>query len=377
MKKVGIMTFFRPINNGAVLQACATSRIVLPKLGYKAEIIDYRLERIETDRSMFGIDRVLRENGTLKKVRRVFADLIRLPVNYKQTKIFDSFIIKHLPVGSDVFYSEGDLKERCQGYDAYIVGSDLVWSPTMAEGVNPVYFLAFVDKSKLKIAYAPSVGTTDLTDKDIRDFRSLLSNLDAISVREKSSAIQLRNLTGYDMKAVLDPTLLTDCADWDEFYDSQKLVKDKYVFAFALEASQILVDTVNCLAKEADSIVIAYGRKNKLYRARKVIFLDGECGPSEFLNYIRNADTVVTNSFHGCAFSVVFRKEFYCIPHTTRGVRMVDLLKELNLEKRIIKNATNLPKDKIDYKKVEQKLSILRDDSLGFLKDSLGTLECR
>lgn len=375
MKKVGVLTFFRPINNGAVLQACATSKIVLPKLGYEAELIDYRLERIEIDRSLFGIKRILRECGFGRKIRRVIADVIRFPVNYRQKKLFDSFIDKFLPVGAKVFSSEADLKHECTNYDAYVVGSDLVWSPIMAEGVNPVYFLRFVDDSKLKIAYAPSVGTMNLSKKNIEDFKVLLPEMNAISVREKSTALQLEKLTGYDMKAVLDPTLLTDLEDWNEFYSSQKLVDDIYIFAFALEPSKILIDTVNYLAKEVNGTIVVYGRKNNAYKASKVIFTDGNCGPSEFLNYIKNAYKVVTNSFHGCAFSIIFHIDFYCIPHTTRGIRMVDLLNELNLDMRIVTDPHCLSKERIDYKFVEQIRNKLREDSLKYLRDALGMVD--
>lgn len=374
MKKVGILTFFRPINNGAVLQACAMSKIVLPKLGYTAELIDYRFERIEIDRSAFGIKRILREPKKIEKARRVIADIVRFPVNYRQIKIFDAFIHKNLPVSQNVYYTEEDLKQRCQEYDAYVVGSDLVWSPTMAGGVNPIYFLRFVNSNKLKVAYAPSVGTIDLSNKDIMDFKLLLSNFDTISVREESTAAQLRELTGYDVKTVLDPTLLTDSEDWNRFYSSKKVFKDEYIFAFALESSQVLIDTVNRLARETGAIVVAYGRKNKLYKARRVVFLDGKCGPAEFLNYVNNAFKVVTNSFHGCAFSIVFHKDFYCIPHTTRGIRMIDLLRSLNLDKRIITSAMGLPKEQIDYDSVEQKRKELKEKSILFLKNSLDSI---
>lgn len=371
MKKVGVLTFFRPINNGAVLQACALSKIVLPGLGYEGELIDYRLERIEVDRAIFGIKRIRREKGIFRKMRRVIADFVRFPINCSEKKLFDTFINRFLPVGSDAFFSSGDLKKKCQKYDAYIVGSDLVWSPTMTDGLDPVYFLTFVRNGKLKIAYAPSIGTTDLSEKNIKDFRRLLSKMDAVSVREVSSAIQLEKLTGYEVRNVLDPTLLTVADDWKEFYPQSKLEEDKYIFVFALESSPILVDTVNKLAKERNVQLIVYGRRNRLYKAKKVIFTDGKCGPSEFLNYIKNADKVVTNSFHGCAFSIIFHRDFYCIPHTTRGVRMVDLLNELDLSARIITDSGYLPKEKIDYDHVERKRSTLRVNSLNYLRSSL------
>lgn len=370
--KIGVLTFFRPLNNGAVLQACATTKIVLKKMGADAELIDFRLQRIETDRALFGKKRILRETDALRRIRRVLADVVRFPMNYRQRKLYDSFIKTHLQTSREIYYTQEDLTQKCQQYDAYLVGSDLVWSPLMAEGVNPVYFLNFVKGNKPKIAYAPSIGTTQLSEEEMEKYKAYLGFLDFVSLREKSSAEQLKSITGYPVEAVLDPTLLTEEKDWQPFYRQEAMVQEPYIFAFSLEQSDLLIDTVHNLAEKAGHRVVVFGRKNKKYKGKNVIFTDSACGPAEFLNLVKHAACVVTNSFHGCAFSVIFHKEFYCIPHSERGIRMIDLLNCLGIGNRIVTSADRLTAEKIDYTVVDEKKQKLSESSLEFLKKALG-----
>ncbi len=374
--KVGILTFFRPINNGAVLQACATNSIVLPKMGVDSELIDYRIRRIEVDRKLFGIVRIMNEPDLIKRIRRIFADVARLPANYTQRNLYDKFIKKYLRISDQVYLSHEELIQKCQGYDAYIVGSDLVWSPLMAEGVNPTYFLDFVKGNVPKIAYAPSIGTTNLSGREFKDYKKNLIHLDYVSVREKSAADQLGPLTEKAITTVLDPTLLTIDSEWDNFYSKTPLIQEDYIFAISLEKSDKLIETVNQLAYQNNCIVVAFGRKNNKYKGRRVIFTESSCGPSEFLNLIKNAACVVSNSYHGCAFSIVFHKDFYCIPHSTRGIRMIDLLNSLGLEDRIVCENSDIKADldnkrAINYILVERERNMLMDESYKYLQIAL------
>lgn len=374
--KVGILTFFRPINNGAVLQACAMNSIVLPKMGVDSELIDYRIRRIEVDRKLFGMVRIMNEPDLVKRIRRVFADFVRLPANHMQRSLYDKFIKKYLKTSNQVYFSHEELVEKCQEYDAYIVGSDLVWSPLMAEGVNPTYFLDFVKGDVPKIAYAPSIGATDLSGRELEEYKKNLIYLDHVSVREKSAADQLESLTEKTITTVLDPTLLTIDSEWDNFYSKTPLIQGDYIFAISLEKSDRLIETVNQLAYQNNCIVVAFGRKNNKYKGRRVIFTESLCGPSEFLNLIKYAACVVSNSYHGCAFSIVFHKDFYCIPHSTRGIRMIDLLNSLGLEERIFCENSNIKtefdnKRAIDYILVERERNILMDESYKYLQIAL------
>ena len=369
--KIGILTFFRPINYGAVLQACATSNIVLPKIGMKAELIDYRLPRIEIYRQPFSLSRISRYNGISAKVVNTIKDAIKIPVRSGQNRLFDDFINKYLYISNRTYHCYEELAEYCQEYDAYIVGSDLVWSPLMTDRLDPAYFLGFISEgsNKKRIAYAPSIGSTNLTDEQRSLFAEYLKYLDCISVREQTSANMLQELTDKRITVVLDPTLLTVESDWENYYNHAPKFSNDYIFAFTLEDSSAITDAVNELARQYNCEIVATGTK-KPYKAKKVTYLRHSSGPSDFLNIIKNARSVVTNSYHGCAFSLIFHKDFYCVPHSTRGVRMIDLMNSLNLMDRIANKGEFKIMTPICYDTVESKRISMAENSYNFLRDA-------
>jgi len=367
--KVGILTFFRPISIGAVLQACATNRIALQRIGIESELIDYRLPRIEFYRKCFNLKEVLVRTGLKAKLRGIASTVLLFPLKYKRKKHFDKFIAKYLITSKRVYKSLDQLKQECNDYDAYMVGSDLVWNPIMSDGVNPVYFLEFVNGQK-KIAYAPSIGSVDINKGDLKEIAKKAEGLDSISLREKTSVEQLQCYVNKNIHTVLDPTLLTYSDDWDDFYSDKPLYKEKYIFAFVLEQSDLLINTVNMLASQYNCPVVTSSEKNS-FKAKKVINVKYNLGPSEFLNTIKNAKVVVTNSFHGCAFSVIFHKDFYCIPHTTRGIRMIDMMKSFLIDDRIISNNEKPVSTEIDYQKVETIRKNALKQSMNYLSNAL------
>lgn len=369
--KVGILTFYRVINNGAILQACATNQIILKQMGIESELIDYRLPRIEFYRKPFSMKRAFCTKGFTGKLKAGIKEFIKYPSSIRRYQLYNDFMDKHLKTTAHEYYSLEDLKAVASYYDAFIVGSDLVWSPLMAEGVNPVYYLDFIDDTKVKrIAYAPSVGTLNITEEEKRLISEYLKKFDAISVREESSQHQLQELVDKKIYTVLDPTLLTHENDWEEFYNPDPIEKNKYVFAFKLEKSPLLVNTANQLAAENDAIIVSYGA-TRGFKAREVKDVSGEMGPAEFLNYIKNASHIVTNSYHGCAFSLIFHKDFYCIPHSTRGMRMVDLLNKLQIPERLIYTDDISGLRSIDYEKVEITRNKYIDSSYDYLSKAL------
>lgn len=368
--RIGVLTFFRPINYGAVLQAYATSNIVLKKMGMESELIDYRMPRIEIYRKPFSINRIARCSNFKEKVISTIKDAIMMPLRSRQNRLFDNFIEKYLNVSKKVYYTYEDLQKSCQDYDAFIVGSDLVWSPLMTDGLDPSFFLGFVDDSAniKRIAYAPSIGNTYLSDVQKDFFSKELKHLDSISVREQTSAKQLQELTDKPVSTVLDPTLLTVSGDWNGVCSENTFFPNDYIFAFTLENSPDITNAANQLARRYDCEIVASGTK-KPYKAKRVSYLRHyPCGPSEFLNILKNARSVVTNSYHGCAFSLIFHKDFYCVPHSTRGIRMIDLMKSLDLSDRIVSHDSFEIMPEICFDCVDNKRSVLAESSHNYLK---------
>ena len=369
--KVGILTFYRVINNGAALQACATNRIVLNKLGIESELIDYRLPRVEYYRKPFSIKRALQTKGIKGKVRACTKEFVKYPDNIRRFRLYNAFMKQHLKTSTHEYCSIEELKKDANNYNAFVVGSDLVWSPLMAEGVNPVYYLDFVEAPNVrKIAYAPSIGTLDISDEEKRQIAQYLKKFDAISIREESSRKQLQELTDKPVHTVLDPTLLTFEKDWDIFYDPKPIENEKYVFAFKLEKSPLLVKCANQLAVKENAIIVTYG-STAGFKAKKVKDVSGRIGPAEFLNYMKNASHVITNSYHGCAFSIIFHKDFYCVPHSTRGIRMVDLLHMFQIPERLIYTEDISHINNLDYEKLESVRKQFVDSSYDYLSKAL------
>lgn len=373
--KIGLLTFFRPINYGAVLQACALNSIVLPKLGGNCELIDYRLPRIEYYRKILNVNEIVQsQNGINRKLYLLLANIYLLPKKYSRIRKFDDFIQENLQVSPEKYYSFADLAEGCQQYDCYIVGSDLVWNPEMTGGVNPAYYFQFVNGKK-KISYAASIGTTNITESELTEIVNNIQSFDFISVRERQTALQLQSLSQKQIEHVLDPTLLTDKTDWESYTaKTMKYKKNTYIFAFMLEQSELLINAVNMKAKDEGLDIVTFGTR-KRFDSRNVIDISWG-GPDEFLEVMKNAKYVFTNSFHGCAFSLIFEKEFYCIPHTTRGVRMIDLMNGLDLSDHILSGENVFAvKNKINYSKVEPLLKHMKEQSMQFLRMSLGIEE--
>ncbi len=366
--KVGIVTFYRPINNGAVLQACATNRILSRKLNISSELLDYRAPRTERYRKSWSLQRILHRKGATTKCKGLVADVLYYTRRRKEQKLYDSFLEKHLHISNTVYRDFTDLRRAEEQYDAFLVGSDLVWNPQMTEGVNPIYFLEFAPNKK-KIAYAASVGMSEPPEELLKEIAAKAEKLDCISLREKTTAMQLQPYVKKKVHAVLDPTLLTDGEDWASFYDAKPLCDRKYIFAFCLEKSDLLVKQVNLLAKTYGYEIITSTRKDG-FAADRVTSVRFQMGPSEFLNYVRHAQIVVTNSFHGCAFSVLFHKDLYCIPHTTRGVRMTELMMNLEMPERIIQETPRLC-EKVDYEQVEKIRASMMQDSMTYLVNAL------
>lgn len=366
--KVGIITFFRPINTGAVLQACATNRIISDKLGIISELLDYRLPRTEYYRRCFNMDMILRQKSTMLKLRRLAGSILFYPNRRNENKLYDEFIRKYLRVSDTAYSGIEALKDAEDSYDAFITGSDLVWSPLMTEGVNPVYFLEFAPGKK-RISYAASIGENDLSDALLKQIAGKADKLDYISLRESTTAQQLQKYVSKKVYTVLDPTLLTHMEDWEKFYACEPICKEKYIFAYCLEDSDIFIRQVNFLSETYGYKVIT-NTSLRGYSGQNIKSAKFKIGPSEFLNYVRYAQIVVTNSFHGCAFSIIFHKDFYCIPHSVRGIRMTDIMSSFKIDNRIIQNDIGIRKE-IDYAKLEDIRENMIAQSMDYLHSAL------
>ncbi len=367
-KKIGILTFHNAHNYGAVLQAYAL-KTKLNRMGYEASVLNYRNKYIaKTYRKVLHIDFWKRDilpsrwGKVLREVRDVFYGL---PEWQRQWKVFEDFITDKLLDGNRKQLSLEDVANS--DCDMYILGSDQIWSRELAHGMDPVYFGQFAPEKK-KISYAASVPNSSIPENEKPYFKQYLQSLSHISVREEKLAEILRELTGQEVETVIDPTLLLEKEDYEPLLYEKPLKEGNYVFAYFVVES----DALKACAKRAAELlgyelIELHYKKTPKIQGENIIL---DAGPSEFLTYIRDAKLVMTNSFHGTVFSILFGKKFYSV-YGENG-RIENLLGFMELTDRHIKDANGISLEKeIDYSQAEIRLAAYRKKSLEFLDDSL------
>ncbi len=363
---IAIITFHCSYNYGSALQAYAL-QTYLEKQGHKVQIIDYILS------DDFKQYKLIRPDRYLKKPKFLFADIYFLPKTLKRKRNFEEFQKSYLKLTDKKYYDNDDMSELNSRFDAFICGSDQIWNTGCTKYIIEPYFLSFVSDERLKISYAPSIAQIhdDVSEQEKNKLRELVNRLDYISVREKSTIPYISQITDKPVTDVLDPTLLLEQSDYNKILpDSSKAVKEKYIFFYTLQKNPEMTDYCRKLSEEKNLKVLYISKVNiKSFGNSENIY---GCSPQEFLYYIKNAEYIVTNSFHATVFSVVFEKKFMSFGTKKSFVRMLDLLNGLGLEKRLYseKKAEDIDEE-IDYKQVKKNKCRLTEHSEEFLNNSL------
>lgn len=363
-KKVGILTFHCTDNPGSVLQAYALQQAIRT-LGYECDILNYK-KLGWLDPTVNAFSKSLSKKLHIPESVARFIALETIRHEYKKYEDFRSEHLKIVPEKPMVHPSE--LMPFVQKYDKFIAGSDQIWNFRNPK-VDETFFLRFADDTQ-KIAYAASFGTDEVDAAHREKAAEWISHIPSISVREQKGKEIVKDLTGCDVPVVLDPSLLLTKEQWS---DIAKMPKRKdYILVYVRERRSELFDNVVFdLSKKTGLSVIELTP----YRSGKKIGKRVICpGPQEWLGYFLNASYVVTNSFHGMAFSLNFNKQFYSVLLHTEPTnsRITGILEQFSLNDRIITNDTDFSELKpIDYDRVNASLAVKRETSLGFLKNAL------
>lgn len=368
-KRAGLLTFHRARNIGTNLQAFALQEY-LNSLGVKAEFIDYRPKYIEQDFGVFIRPLYEQAKTSLVSLAKFWLKtIVKLPFNMKREYTFKQFRERYLSVSEEKFLTREEVLNSHLNYDYYFFGSDQIWNPDLTDGLDLTFFGDFVKGRGKKISYAASIGKNILTECELKKMVQAIEYLDVVGVREVSAANLLQNNTEKDIYVNIDPTLLIDSKAWRRFI-TKRIRNDKYVFVYALEKNMNLINAAKQIAKRKNLNVVFLDMKNYYGKRGRSYY---SAGPVEFLNLLYYADCVVTNSFHGTVFSMIFEKKFFSIPHKSRSTRVIDLLSELGLSDRVVfeysgKENIDSP---IDYKRVNELLSIKRKKSEKYFSDNL------
>lgn len=349
--KIDIITMHRVFNYGSVLQTYALSRY-LEEQGYEVEIIDYIPKRFRTKEVLFYVN----PSRNKSFVHKLFYIIVSLPGRLMHKKIFETFMNLNYNISKNKYYEIDDLRQNVPQADIYITGSDQVWNSGFENRVDEAYYLDFIPKGRKRIAYAASFGKSSLEEYEYEKIRELINKYDNISVRE-DSAIEILNTLGYKGGIhVLDPTLLLNRLEWEK-KASGKLTKQRYVLIYQLNSNQKILEYANKIAKKNGWKVAKFGWDYIKPKGVDINFAYKK--PEDFLSAIKNAEFIVTDSFHGTIFSLKFNKQFICVaPPKYRG-RLDSILRKVNLEERIIsddKDFNNI-KGNIDYRYINDILS--------------------
>ncbi len=369
--KLGIMTWFHYCNYGTALQVTALSE-VLKKIGAEPYIINYipsSFFRSIPDYSLSGIFRKVISRKSFNG---------RFFLSDEKERLFETFTESHLRF-TEKCEDLSDLENLNKYYDGFVCGSDQIWSPLV---FNPHFFLDFVKDNNKKIAYSPSFGVKNIDDIYVKnETKKLIADFKHISVREESGKEIIENLTHQKATVVLDPTLLLNNEDWRILFNLKKQNEKPYMIAYMLGNNAKHWDEIYKLSEQMNlevKVIPVYDEDSK----RKGCIESG-IGPKEFLELIYNASYICTDSFHGIAFSVNFKKQFTAFKRfkkndpQNQNSRVLHLLNSLDLTHHLYddQNILSQLNHCIDYNSVDSKLTALRDLSIEFLKLSLSSLD--
>ena len=327
MSKVGVLTFHRASNYGAVLQTWALQRALLAS-GVEAEVIDYRSPFIEAHYTPTGWK-------TLLNPRLAGIALLRNGYMRDRRSIFEKFVREEIPMSSEQFTPE-NLSAANHLYAGFITGSDQVWNYQTA-GFDRAYFLDFVEGTARKTAYAASIGLEQIPEEHSEEYLRLFQTMGMTTLRETSGSRLFEDITGKSAPTVLDPTLLLSAEEWAALASDGTKQGRPYVFVYLLAETKEMLDYARRLARVKNCDVVYVSQR--LFRPRGMETLDSAT-PQDFVSLVKNASAIVTNSFHGLAFGLNFGAEvhFDYLPAPSKvNSRLEDIARRLDaLDRQII-----------------------------------------
>lgn len=378
MKKIGIITILNVNNYGAELQAFALHH-KLKQMGYDNEIINYLYYKNPEYKSE-NISSPLLKTTFKNKLKDLVLKWLDKYSAFKYPGIakrrrqrFNDFHKKHTTL-SRTYKSYSDLYNAELDYETYIVGSDQVWNPNNGTNIAP-YFLTFAPENANKVSYASSFGIGSLSEVFFPQYKKWLNNLKHISTREADGVNIIKNITGRHVTHVVDPTLLLTKSDW------QKLMvpythTEPYILFFIFKKNKYAEDLAYRIQKNTGYKIIRVCKNEMPLESDDKILNIRDYGPSEFLGLYNSASIVLTTSFHGSIFSLIFEKPFYTITPASKdnNSRQESLMNIVGLKERLLREGDNIDLDRImdiDFGQVKGKLKEHIDISVNFLNNSL------
>lgn len=384
-KKVGIVSCYFKHNYGSMLQAYATQQ-VLDNMGIENETINIdenvdfangKKKYYMTQITNFTFIKSKLGMIKLKFDKKLKKDLGKnISIRDKKYKEFEQKFRLTAP-----YKTYNELTEKCKDYSSVLVGSDQLWLPVNV--VADYYTLNWVPDDVNKISLATSFGVSTVPDKYKESYKKFLNRIDNLSVRESAGVKLVSELSNKEATLVCDPTLLLTKQEWMEIQQEERIIKDKYILCYFLGNNIEHRKFAERLKEKTGYKIVSLNHADE-YVKYSDIFADEtpyDIGPAEWINLIRNAEYVCTDSFHGTVFSLINNTKFFTFERysnknskVSTNSRIYSLLEIVNLKERILSGTENVDdvlKYNIDFDKVNTKLADFRNQSKTFLEKAL------
>lgn len=360
--KIGTMTWLHNGNYGSILQAYALQKFLISN-GYDNTLINYKpdikskiINLIKNRNSLLLFIEKLEAN----KVKMACTDLAALD---EKKKKFESFLNSNC-ILTEPYTNPSELLKANGMFDTYICGSDQIWSPML---FNPLYYLSYVDNKYKKIAYAPSFGVSKIPKKKQYAISKLLRTFDHISIREQQGAAIVNNFIGKTTSVVLDPTVLLDRDEWDSIV-AKVNISTPYILCYFLGEKSEYWKSVEKLANLMNYRIVIIPVNADAYKQKHELMIS--TGPAEWVNLIKNASLICTDSFHGCLFSIIYTKDFYVFKRfsdkkaTSQNSRVYNILNMVGLKNRLIDDECNISKSEVPIRNYDIVQNILNRERI-------------
>ena len=329
--KINTITCHDVYNYGASLQAYALQKYLM-KLGHNVEIIDYKPEYLSRHYRLNVIGNPIYDYPIVRHLY-MLAKLPSYLVSLRRKHLFDAFTREYLNCTSYRYTSNAELKDNPPIADLYIAGSDQIWNTYFPNGKDAAFYLDFVPKNRKKVSYAASFATDKIYDGYESFVAEKIKDLDCVSIRERSSLPLLASLGIDKAVSVCDPVFLLNKKDWQELSERARIdCPESYVLIYDFERNKSIVDIAKRVAG-TNKKVLVLGASYHNYGDN----ISNKVGPLEFLRLIRNANFVISNSFHATAFSLIFGVNF-CVVNRSEHIneRMKSLLQDFGMNERLV-----------------------------------------
>lgn len=375
---IGVCIKYFHNNYGGLLQAFATTQI------FESRGIPYELIRYEKKKSVaFAIKSIPRLFNQVLRNDKYEAIQKKMSLkkhsefaqnNVIRMKAFERFKEAHFTKLSQLYYGFDHLSDCAKNYTAVVTGSDQLWSP--AGLPTNFYNLKFVPDVIRKISYASSFGVKKIPFYQRKRTADFLKRIEFISTRENRGSEIVKELTGKDVPVLLDPVFMFDMQQWNKMISGQELCGEPYIFAYFLGANAEHRKAVKELSKTTGCKIVALRHLDQFIPEDETFgdYAPYDVGPEEFLKFLRGAQYVCSDSFHGSVFSIIYKKKFVTFnrydeqSRHSKNSRIDTLCKNLGLEERRFNgNLIEAMQHDIDYDAVNTKLLVLKAESEAYL----------